>query len=102
MTGAPAKINRTIGGRFTAFGGQLRGRTLMVVPEQLIVQAWRSRQWKTTDPDSILIIRFRKAVRGGTIDLVHVNVPAHDHKGVAQGWRRYCWKPWRSYLAKKK
>ena len=73
-----------------------------MVPKRLIVQAWRSRQWKRADPDSILVMRFSKAVRGGTIDLVHVNVPAYDHNGVAQGWRRYYWKPWKSYLAKKK
>ena len=102
VTGAPAKISRTAGGRFTAFGGQLRGRTLLTVPKQLIVQAWRSRHWKAGDPDSILILRFRKAARGSTIDLAHVNVPAHDHQGVTQGWRTYYWKPWRSYLAKKK
>ena len=102
VTGAPAKISRTAGGRFTAFGGQLQGRTLLTVPKRLIVQAWRSSQWKAGDPDSILILQFSKAARGSTIDLVHVNVPAHDHKGVTQGWRTYYWKPWRSYLAKKK
>ena len=31
-----------------------------------------------------------------------VNVPAHDHKGVSQGWRTYYWKPWNAYLAKGK
>ena len=102
VTGAPAKISRTAGGRFTAFGGQLRGRTLLTVPKRLIVQAWRSSQWKAGEPDSILILRFSKAAPGGTIDLVHVNVPAHDHKGVTQGWRIYYWKPWKSYLAKRK
>jgi len=102
VTGAPARIDRKVGGRFTAFGRQLRGQTLLVDPKRLIVQAWRSSQWKAEDPDSILILRFSKAAQGGIVDLVHVNVPAHDHKGVSQGWRTYYWKPWKAYLAKRK
>ena len=64
VTGAPAKINRKVGGRFTAFNGQLRGRTLLVEPKRLIVQAWRSSQWKPEDPDSILVLQFSKAAQG--------------------------------------
>lgn len=99
MTGAPARISRRVGGRFTAFGGQITGKTLLMVPRRLIVQAWRSRHWKAGDPDSILVLEFSKAGRGGTIDLVHVNVPAHDHKGVANGWRTHYWKPWKAHIA---
>ena len=102
MTGAPAKISRTAGERFAAFGGLLRRQTLLMVPNQLIVQAWRSSQWNAEDPDSILMLVFSKAARGGTIDLVHVNVPAPGHAGVVQGRPTYYSKPWRSYLAKKR
>lgn len=38
----------------------------------------------------------------GRIDLVHVNVPCHDYRGVNQGWKNYYWKPWRKYLARKR
>ena len=36
----------------------------------------------------------------GRIDLVHVNVPAHDYWGVEKGWKNFYWKPWRRYLAR--
>lgn len=42
--------------------------------------------------------RFSKAPGGAQIDLVHVNVPRYDHKGVSQGWPKYYWKPWKKYL----
>lgn len=100
MTGAPAKISRRAGAPFTAFGGQLRGRNLLVVPNRMIVQAWRSRHWKASDPDSILILCFARSPGGCRIDLVHVNVPAHDHEGVRQGWPKYYWKPWKKHLAR--
>lgn len=100
-TGEPAKISRKAGGKFTAFGKMLKGRNLVLVPDRMIAQTWRG-PWKKRDPDSILVITFEKA-RGGTIvDLVHVNVPGHDHRGVRKGWPKYYWKPWKKYLSQRK
>ena len=39
-----------------------------------------------------------RLARGGRIDLVHANVPAHDYAGVKTGWTRYYWQPWKAYL----
>ena len=97
-TGAPAKVSRKAGGAFSAFGGQLEGRNLLVVPNQMIVQTWRAEGWKKADPDSILVIRFSKTKTGGRVDLVHVDVPEYDHQGVTDGWHHYYWEPWRVYL----
>jgi activator of HSP90 ATPase len=100
-TGGAAKISRKAGGKFTAFGGQLSGRNLVIVPNRVIVQAWRAEHWPKSDPDSILILTFSKAPGGGQVDLVHVNVPGHDHQGVKLGWSQYYWRPWKRYLARK-
>jgi len=101
-TGARAQISRRAGGRFTAFAGALSGRNLLVVPNRRIVQAWRSTNFKKTDPDSILVLEFSKIAGGARIDLVHAGVPPQDHKGVSQGWPKYYWKPWKAYLAARK
>ena len=101
ITGAPAKVSRREGARFTAFGGALSGRNLLLVPGRMIVQAWRSTQFKTSDPDSVLVLTFNRIAGGTRIDLVHVNVPAHDHKGVTKGWPKYYWAPWKAHLAKR-
>jgi activator of HSP90 ATPase len=101
-TGAPARISRKAGGTFTAFGGMLRGKNLLIVPKKMIVQAWRASHWKANDLDSILILRFSKTAGGGRIDLVHAGVPEHDHKGVTEGWPKYYWEPWKAYLAKRR
>jgi activator of HSP90 ATPase len=98
-TGAPAKLGRRAGAAFTAFGGSIKGRNLAVVPGKMIVQAWRATHWKKADADSILVMTFSKTPSGGRVDLVHANVPEHDHKGVTEGWKDYYWKPWRKYLA---
>lgn len=41
-TGAPAKISRKPSGKWTAFGGMLLGKNLVIIPNRMIVQTWRS------------------------------------------------------------
>jgi len=98
-TGAPAKVSAKVGGAFRAFAGALSGKNLLLVPGKMIVQSWRSTSFKKSDPDSILVLTFSKTATGARVDLVHVNVPEHDHKGVTNGWPKYYWNPWRAYLA---
>jgi activator of HSP90 ATPase len=100
-TGGKAKLSRKVGGQFTAWNKQLRGKNLLIVPNRLIVQSWRSTPFRPGDLDSILILQFSKVRGGGRVDLVHVNVPQHDHKSVTKGWPKYYWKPWKKYLAMK-
>ncbi len=102
MTGMPAKISDKVGAKWSAFGGSISGRNLMLVPGKMIVQTWRSTYFKKTDPDSVMVMTFTKVPGGARIDLVHVNVAAQDHKGVTNGWKQYYWTPWRAYLKKKK
>jgi len=91
-------ISRKVGSRFTAFGGMVRGRTLMIVPDRLIVQSWRANSWKKNDPDSVLILRFNRAKNGGRITLLQVNVPTHAYRNITHGWRKHYWAPWKAYL----
>ena len=35
----------------------------------------------------------------GRIDLVHLDVPAHNYQSVVEGWETHYWGPWRRYLA---
>ena len=102
ITGGDVVINARPGSRFSAFNGMLQGRMLHTISGRLVVQAWRSAGWKKRDLDSTLILRFTPAGRRGRIDLVHVNVPDHDYRGVNNGWKKYYWRPWRRYLAAKR
>jgi activator of HSP90 ATPase len=99
IVGGKVQIGSRPGTRFRAFGGALSGRMLQTIPGRLIVQAWRSRAFRKGDADSTLILRFTPKGRSGRIDLVHVNVPNHDYRGVSKGWKNYYWKPWRKVLA---
>jgi activator of HSP90 ATPase len=100
-TGAPAKILAKAGGKFTAFGGQLEGKTLFLARGKQIVQVWRASHWKKEDW-SILILDFRKVAGGAQLHLAHIGVPEYDQQGVREGWPKYYWRPWKKYLSRQK
>jgi activator of HSP90 ATPase len=85
-TGMPAKISPKVGGKWSAFGGMILGRNLVLLPNKMIVQTWRSAEWKKADPASILIATFEKSPGGAQVALEHVCVPDYDRKGVTEGW----------------
>lgn len=102
-TGMPAKVSRKVGGKWSAFSGMILGKNLVLIPNRMIVQSWRSAEWKKTDPDSVLVISIEKnAGGGGQVHLVHIGVPEHDHQGVTRGWVKFYWEPWKAYLAGRK
>ena len=99
ITGAPVRIGSEPGAAFHAFDGVLSGTVLAVAAPRLIVQSWRSAPFHADDPDSTLILSFApEGPASGRIDLVHLDVPAHDHQGVSEGWNKFYWTPWRAYL----
>ena len=64
-----------------------------------MVQAWRSTPFKKSDIDSTLVMRFVPvSASKGRIEIMHVNVPDQDFKGVTEGWKKYYWQPWRKVL----
>lgn len=101
FTGFPVEIGTEPGKLFQAFGGQLSGQILAIERPRLVVQSWRSVKFHADDPDSTLVLIFAPdpASRGqGRIDLVHIDVPDHDHQDVIEGWNKYYWDPWRTYI----
>src|SRR5580658_7818180 len=75
ITGAPVKISPRPGSKFSAFDGMLSGVMLATIPGRLIVQRWRSCEFRKTDLDSVLVLTFVQEGKRGRIDLVHINVP---------------------------
>jgi activator of HSP90 ATPase len=102
ITGAPVEIGDKRGFEFKAFDGALTGTVLEVIRPKLIIKSWRSVNFMAEDPDSTLILSFTSEGDRGRIDLVHLDVPDQDYEGVNQGWDKYYWTPWRTYLASMK
>jgi activator of HSP90 ATPase len=101
VTGARVTVSAEPGAQFLAFGGQISGATISTIASRLIVQSWRSNNFGEDDPDSTLILSFVPEGGNGRINLIHIDVPERDFQGVSEGWEKYYWTPWKSYLARK-
>jgi len=99
ITGGSVAIGDERGSEFKAFEGALTGTILEVIKPRLIIKSWRSVNFRAEDFDSTLILSFTPEGEEGRIDLVHLDVPDQDYDGVNQGWEKYYWTPWRTYLA---
>lgn len=98
VTGAPVEISPSAGAQFRAFDGMLTGTMLYIEPKRLVVQTWRSANWPADAIDSILTLSFWTEGTGARIELVHINIPENDFAGVSDGWMKFYWTPWRTYL----
>jgi len=91
ITGAPVAITIEPGSAFQAFNGTLTGATLQIIPRRLVIQSWRSTKFNDGDPGSTLILAFTPEGTNGGIDLVHLDVPAHNYQSVVEGWETHYW-----------
>jgi activator of HSP90 ATPase len=98
FSGLPATIDPTPGGAFSQFGGLIVGRTIELVPNQRIVQAWRPSHW---DPGIYSIAHFEFHPRGAETTLVfdHTAFPAGDYDSLDFGWHSHYWDPLKKFLA---
>jgi activator of HSP90 ATPase len=91
--GAAAIVNEP-GGAISLFGGYVTGRNIDLVPNQRVVQAWRSKTW---EEGVYSIARFEIEAQGSGTRLVfdHTGFPEKDREHLEQGWHRMYWDPLR-------
>ena len=102
LTGSPAQIDPQIGGVFTAWDGYIQGRTLDLIRNQRIVQSWRTSDFPTEAPDSILEIQIESIPDGARLTLVHKNIPDGQSGEYEQGWLDYYFAPMQAYYSQAK
>src|SRR6266849_344632 len=94
----PTEISREVGGAFSQFGGYISGRQVEVVPNERIVQAWRTGNW---NPGVYSIVKFELTEQGSGTKLVldHKGFPEGDAQHLADGWKTNYWEPLAKSLA---
>jgi activator of HSP90 ATPase len=101
FTGAPAKIDAKVGGRFSAWGPHLRGVTVDLAKNRRIVQAWRAANWPAGH-FSIATFELKRA-RGGTVLVfTQAGIPAKNARSINAGWKSHYWQPLKTAFAKRK
>ena len=94
----PAQISGVVGGEFSLFDGYITGRQVELVPNALIVQAWRTGSWV---PGTYSIAKFALAPQGtGTLlTFDHTGFPTGEAEHLAQGWNVNYWQPLEKVLS---
>ena len=97
-TGLPAEIDPKTGGAFSMFGGMIVGRTIELIPNQRIVQAWRPTHW---DPSVYSLVKFELKPRASevTVILDHTGFPEGEYDSLSSGWESHYWTPLKKFLA---
>lgn len=93
----PAQINPRPGGAFSLFGDYIQGRFIDLIPDKLIVQAWRVGNW---DPGVYSVARFelRDVAEGTRVVFDHTGFPVGQASHLSEGWYENYWQPLRELL----
>jgi activator of HSP90 ATPase len=99
FTGGEAVIDATVGGRFTAWDGYIEGRIEQLEPPERVLQSWRTTDFPSGSPDSVLEIRIEAVEGGSKLTLLHTNIPQGQGQSYRQGWIDHYFVPMREYFA---
>ena len=94
----PTRISPDEGGRFVLFGGYIFGRHIELVPNELIVQAWRVGNW-SRGIYSLVRFELLDLSPGTRIVFDHSGFPAGKAQHLAAGWHAHYWEPLERILA---
>jgi activator of HSP90 ATPase len=94
----PTAIGGAPGDAFTIFGGYISGRHIELVPDRLVVQAWREASWPA---GHYSLARFELNPIGAGTKLVfdHTGFPQGSGHHLSYGWYGDYWNPMKAFLA---
>jgi activator of HSP90 ATPase len=100
MTGGKANVSSKVGEPFNAWDGYIQGKNLELDHPGRILQAWRTTEFDSTDPDSRLEILLDPEGDGTRITIIHSDLPEHGMQ-YQQGWIDSYFDPMKAYFGEK-
>lgn len=100
LTGAEAKIDKNVGGKFEVWDGYATGKNIELIDSKKIVQSWRASDW----PEGIISeITIELVPENGKTKLIfnQKNIPDDFADEVEQGWKDFYWQPLQEYFSDK-
>lgn len=99
FTGAKAKIENKVGGKFSVWDDYATGKNMELVPGKKIIQSWRASDWPE-GINSMVTFVLNPKENGTQLEFTHEGVPPEFSKEIEEGWEDYYWKPLVRYLKK--
>lgn len=93
MTGAGAKVDPRVGGRFSAWDEYISGTTLELDRPRRLVQAWRTSEFPEDAPDSRVEVRLEKTDDATRVTITHTDIPDGQGDAYEAGWQEYYFLP---------
>jgi len=101
FSGSAAKMSRKTGAAFTAYGGWIQGKNLKLIPDRLIVQEWRGKDWPKGHYSKAMFL-FTKTKTGTKLTFGQTKVPMELYAHINKGWKSQYWDKMKATLGKKK
>ena len=98
MTGGEAVCSTKMGASFTAWDGYIEGTNLALVPNETIIQSWRTSEFSTNEEDSQIEITLTKVNEGTELALTHTNLPENGEH-YKKGWEDHYFTPMKTYFS---
>ncbi len=100
MTGSPAKIDSSVGGKFSAWDGYITGTHVILDLGRRIVMSWRTTDFPKEAPDSRCEVHF-EALGGSTrLTILHTEIPEGQGEKYREGWNERYFAPMRTFFSK--
>lgn len=99
FTGDEAIIEDKEGAPYSAFGGYITGKNIVLERGKKIIQTWRANEdgWPETHYSEVVFVL--KDIEGGCeLDFYHTAIPEEKFDSITNGWNEYYWEPLKIYL----
>ena len=97
MTGGDATTGNAVGDTFSAWNGYITGKNLELEPGSRIVQAWRTSEFESDEPDATIEILLNEVNGQTEVTLTHHQTVDTGDKYV-DGWEQHYFAPMREYF----
>jgi uncharacterized protein YndB with AHSA1/START domain len=94
-SGYPADFTPVEGSEFSIWEGDITGKNLKLVPNELVQQQW---YFDGQDEVSLVTIKLRKEGNNTLVELTHENIPDEAFDDMAEGWKKYYFGAIRNYF----
>jgi activator of HSP90 ATPase len=97
MTGGSAECKPEENTSFSTWDGYISGKNLKLIPNQKIIQSWRTTEFSPDDADSLVEIDLQTLTQGCRFTIKHSKIPG-GQPDYEQGWIEYYITPMSEYF----
>jgi len=98
FTGGDANIKAIHGAPFTAWDGYISGKNVELIKNKFIKQAWRTLEFDSAWPDSIVELKLVQKKDKTTLYLHHYNLQKGNAIKYKIGWKEHYFEPMKRYF----